>query len=405
MEDLKPAPPAALQDWEDSNYPYRLPDDLRAFLASSDGFSLSWGASLRDNREGRVGHLHVNRISEMKRIPLDADDLKIFAELPPAFHCSIDNGFTTSPAPVHDRGSCNIGGNERYESYERKDGFSVAAFALDSHSDVGRVALVYKTPASVQPGELRREGLARGLANPAIWLQDLACGWHFMADGFSSYFRLIVVHLGVLGWQHAYTPMGFSPATQQWMRLYCPDRLLFDQMEWRKERARLRCMYEEQRRQRSRDAKGKAVSEATVAVRLVAADTSSNVEVATKTDASRVSREMTEGDSRPEMAGTEVEAGTQVEESSSPSHKSGDWAADWYLDERERRSVRGSPRKRRARATAAAGAGHQRQSYTVGDSNHQAAGSRPRHALAGGGKGGGLKPPTIPSKQRMSSPR
>ncbi|CAN0403148.1 unnamed protein product, partial [Ectocarpus sp. 13 AM-2016] len=43
------------------------------------------------------------------------------------------------------------------------------------------------------------------------------CGdrWHFLADGFTSYFRMMVLHLGVLGWQQAFTPVGLSPTTEQ----------------------------------------------------------------------------------------------------------------------------------------------------------------------------------------------
>ncbi|CAM9280137.1 unnamed protein product [Pylaiella littoralis] len=51
---------------------------------------------------------------------------------------------------------------------------------------------------------------------------------------------MMVVHLGVLGWQQAFTPVGLSPNTEQCMRLYCPDRLLFDQLEWQTERANTR---------------------------------------------------------------------------------------------------------------------------------------------------------------------
>ena len=52
--------------------------------------------------------------------------------------------------------------------------------------------------------------------------------WHYVAPSFSCYYRLLLVHLGILGWQNAYTPGGLSPLTVQWMRLYCPERLMYD---------------------------------------------------------------------------------------------------------------------------------------------------------------------------------
>ncbi|CAM9678165.1 unnamed protein product, partial [Discosporangium mesarthrocarpum] len=223
----------------------RLPDDLQAFLSSSDGFSLSWAAAIYGNRETRVGHLRVNQLSGIARMPLDADDLRSLSSHPLEGTCSFsaDGGGAVSShisAPVG-RGEGGKGYSTVRPSQERGR-FSVAAFALDSDPEVGSVTLVYRTPTTAQSRRLRTGkgggDVAEGLAKPEVWLQDLACGWHYMTGSFSSYFRMMVVHLGVLGWQHAYTPMGLSPATQQWMRLYCPDRLLFDQLEWEKEKGR-----------------------------------------------------------------------------------------------------------------------------------------------------------------------
>ena len=38
----------------------------------------------------------------------------------------------------------------------------------------------------------------------------------------------MVVHLGIVGWQYAYTDIGLDNVTRQWMRLYCPERLAAD---------------------------------------------------------------------------------------------------------------------------------------------------------------------------------
>jgi hypothetical protein len=38
----------------------------------------------------------------------------------------------------------------------------------------------------------------------------------------------MVVHLGIIGWQYAYTDIGLDNVTRQWMRLYCPERLAAD---------------------------------------------------------------------------------------------------------------------------------------------------------------------------------
>ena len=33
---------------------------------------------------------------------------------------------------------------------------------------------------------------------------------------------------GILGWQYIFTPQGLDALTTQWMRLYCPQRLMLD---------------------------------------------------------------------------------------------------------------------------------------------------------------------------------
>ena len=75
----------------------------------------------------------------------------------------------------------------------------------------------------------RGEPNASGASPKAsVWVQDLACKWHYVSPSFTHYFRLMVVHLGIIGWQYAYTDIGLDNVTRQWMRLYCPERLAAD---------------------------------------------------------------------------------------------------------------------------------------------------------------------------------
>jgi hypothetical protein len=34
-----------------------------------------------------------------------------------------------------------------------------------------------------------------------VWLQDLSCQWQYVCEGFTDYFRLMILHLGISGWQ------------------------------------------------------------------------------------------------------------------------------------------------------------------------------------------------------------
>ncbi|CAN0091622.1 unnamed protein product [Ectocarpus sp. 4 AP-2014] len=301
IQDCVQASAAALRVWEDSNFPYRLPEDVRAFLRTSNGFSLEWASKLQHSPEEEgsggvkvIGRIRVDSLSAMTRVPLDEDDLRDMAyararaaaaaaaaaararslprrcpRAPSSGHG--DNGLDAKG--VHGGGTAAVlAATEASSSSEdhaktpatisSSSPYGIAAFCLDSSCEVGRVALVYggtpvmgsggdgqfgdrrERPGSSSNGNTREKDSGRNktsaaqeLSNPEVWLQDLSCRWHFLADGFTSYFRMMVLHLGVLGWQQAFTPVGLSPTTEQCMRWFCPDRLLFDQLEWGAERA------------------------------------------------------------------------------------------------------------------------------------------------------------------------
>ncbi|CAM9690629.1 unnamed protein product, partial [Laminaria digitata] len=242
----------------------RLPADIRAFLQTSDGFSLSWTAKHHNTeggeggggREAVIGSIHVDRLSAIKRVPLDADDLRDMAfsrtrasagaartgPLQPRPSPSSSSSSPLSPGGAHqarDRGSDSTAGSGgRAEGQAPAPAhagggraYGIAAFCLDSSCEVGRVALVYggaptggdssaRRGVGVGTGAKSRESKGKGasvaeLASPEVWLQDVSCRWHFLADSFTSYFRMMIVHLGVLGWQQAFSPVGLSPSTEQ----------------------------------------------------------------------------------------------------------------------------------------------------------------------------------------------
>jgi len=63
---------------------------------------------------------------------------------------------------------------------------------------------------------------------PQIWFQDLSCTWHFIANSFTDYFRLMVAHLGLPRWLYVFTETGLDPAAKQWFRFLAPERLAAD---------------------------------------------------------------------------------------------------------------------------------------------------------------------------------
>jgi len=98
---------------------------------------------------------------------------------------------------------------------------------------VGQVALVYSLSGTTHGRGSGGLSAAASVATAApvldgVWFCDTDGHWHWLADSFASYYRLMIVHLGILGWQYIFTPQGLDALTMQWMRLYCPQRLMLD---------------------------------------------------------------------------------------------------------------------------------------------------------------------------------
>lgn len=88
----------------------------------------------------------------------------------------------------------------------------MGAFDIDAKVKNGRLALIYR----------HKE------AKPQIWFQDLSCQWFFIANSFTDYFRLMIMHLGIPNWHYAFTQVGLDPQTLQWFRFLSPERLAID---------------------------------------------------------------------------------------------------------------------------------------------------------------------------------
>jgi len=41
-----------------------------------------------------------------------------------------------------------------------------------------------------------------------VWFLDRALRWHYITDSFTSYYRLMIMHLGLPQWQYAFTDIG-----------------------------------------------------------------------------------------------------------------------------------------------------------------------------------------------------
>merc|ERR1712051_462177 len=176
-----------ISKWEEENTPFRLPDDFKAFLQISDGLSLNWKIKKND-MVFNLGQMHLNKLREIKRI---REERFRFASM-------VDEDDSSDDEIIED-------GEESKE-------VTIGAFDIDQKVKNGRLALIFKTPAS----------------KPQIWFQDFSCRWFFIANSFTDYFRLMIMHLGLPNWHYAFTQVGLDPQTLQWFRFLSPERLAID---------------------------------------------------------------------------------------------------------------------------------------------------------------------------------
>ena len=160
--------------WEDTNAPYRLPEDLKLFYTTAfNGVDLRW----LTNVQGKPTVIGEIKINEMKCLS------------PPKFPVSLPQ------AP---------------------DGSDYSAvFVLNSHQEIGDILLVYNRESED--------------ADTSIWFRDNTdrqCS--YVCSSFTHLLRIMVVHLGIIGWQRAFTPNGLSTSTQSWMYLFAKERLCID---------------------------------------------------------------------------------------------------------------------------------------------------------------------------------
>ncbi|XP_020706197.2 tubulin polyglutamylase complex subunit 2 [Athalia rosae] len=145
---------SALATWE-QRHCCVFPDDLRNFYASVDGFLLTWSFEI-SGEEFPLGRLEVGALAELKRfVGTKEQQSEAEASLPQ----NSDVPSLSSKCKLFELGQC--GPSKVYLAY------------TGSESD------------------------------PGIWLHDeKSARWFQLADNFTKYFRMLLVHLGLPFWQY-----------------------------------------------------------------------------------------------------------------------------------------------------------------------------------------------------------
>ncbi|XP_039615044.1 tubulin polyglutamylase complex subunit 2 [Polypterus senegalus] len=187
----EPAERHRLLSWE-QRHNCILPDDLKDFYLTLDGFHLTWSAKF-EGISVPVGSMVINSLSYLKFL----SENSLY---------SLPNAPTLMDLEAESDG-------EGMDNHPEKPHFDYRSriFELDSCSGNGKVCLVYK---KTQPGVLAKQC--------EVWFLDRALYWHFLTDSFTAYYRIMITHLGLPEWQYRFTSYGPGPRAKQWSCLYQP---------------------------------------------------------------------------------------------------------------------------------------------------------------------------------------
>jgi hypothetical protein len=189
--------------WEKRNGPFKLPNDLKKFYSTVfNGFLLNWTIEVNEQIIP-VGELRVNSLEEIKLQPLEFFNVQ--AHLP-----------NDIIPPV-------LG--------------STYLFSLDQNCPLGNIVLLYRsnsnpfpsdTSAATIVGRSELNSSVENVDSPEVWLLTNSCQLIYICQSFLQYLRLMVTHLGIFHWQLAFSDDGVPDLTEQYMHLFCKERLVID---------------------------------------------------------------------------------------------------------------------------------------------------------------------------------
>eukprot|EP01041_Mallomonas_annulata_P006454 gene6454-13037_t len=181
--------------WERKNAPFKLPSDFKSFYSIFNGIILQWKVSI-GGKKVLIGDIRLNPLDSIQKQTAD--------------------GHSVCMEPSH-------------WSYIPLDPKTCTAFALDPLGEFGQIMLIFRQPKQESSQRLGEDaGSSPVPPEPEVWFLDVSSRWHYLCATFTHLLRIAVVHMGIAGWQLAYTPEGLSDCTQNWMRLFCRERLCID---------------------------------------------------------------------------------------------------------------------------------------------------------------------------------
>ena len=196
-----PASSLAIVGWE-QRFSAQLPNDLKMFYLAHDGLTLTWSLEAATEKIP-LGEMKINSVGQLKRIGALATESE-----DPSLNLLdlLDSCANGDDTEIKD------------SKLQKKPQFNAKwkVFELDSCRGWGKVCLAYAPRNECTTTELKS-------INPTVWFLDRALSWNYLAPDFSTYYRMMLYHLGLPQWQYLYTPHGLSPEVKKWFYMILPS--------------------------------------------------------------------------------------------------------------------------------------------------------------------------------------
>ena len=289
-----------IENWEKENEPYKLPQDLKEFYTVTNGLTLQWFVeSLDINDDGRllpmsssstrndertekrdvsdqeiVGYCRICTIQELIPVPQSSLTKRNVVDLTngstsseinetssPINNFAVIQGFVLENIPYYGKvvlfygdpnhsfhgldhnlkHACGTIPGASKDMKEHKSSSRFCSSSFSSNPDTSRDSQCDPQPSKSHD----KRKYKKKFHDPTIWFfDDRYHQWSFLTDNFSCYFRLMLVHLGILGWQYAFVKkciqninqesildinsLNIDPRCRYFMQCYAPERLVIN---------------------------------------------------------------------------------------------------------------------------------------------------------------------------------
>ncbi|EDW19051.1 tubulin polyglutamylase complex subunit 2 [Drosophila mojavensis] len=198
LERRQPLNPCQVVNWEQRHCVY-LPEDMKKFYLSTDGFVLHWSYQYSPTDVRRVGYIHFPHL-------LQVTLLRENIETTPLVTPSASSTSSTSSAPV----TAPIP-KGKWDNPLPIITAKTKIFEINNINEVAKVCMLYDSTSS---------------NNPKFYLLELnTLTWQFLSETFSEYLRMAIAHLGLPYWELCFSSFGLPSWTEQLFLLLAPHLL------------------------------------------------------------------------------------------------------------------------------------------------------------------------------------